>query len=118
MKNKKILWKEYKSYQTAMNCTNCLYVFRKNGKPLYIGKAKKFGGPRGRYAYGYRYLIEALLKSGCKLYIAKINSRSSKFLDNCERTLIKKYRNHLVNKKNQEPKKEIVGIRLPWRVSK
>ena len=113
----KLSWNEYKDYDTAKDCQNCLYVFRKGKKPIYIGKAKQFGGAKGRYAYGYRYLVEALLESGCKLYIAVLDSKAAKNIDDYERSLIKKYRKHLVNKKYQKPKREINNLELSWRVS-
>lgn len=113
----KLSWEEYRNYDTAKNCQNCLYLFSKGKKPIYIGKAKQFGGAKGRYAFGYRYLVEALLKSGCKLHVAVLGEEASKNIDDYERSLIKKFRMHLVNKKYQEPKREIKNLELPWHVS-
>ena len=109
-------WKEYKSYEKAKDCQDCLYIFRKDDVPLYIGRAKKFGGPDGRYAYGYRYLVEALLESGCRLYIAELSGAQAERRHDYERTLIENYREYLVNKRIQEPQARAKGLRLPWRV--
>ena len=109
----KLPWQEYRSYEQAKDCKNCVYVFKKGNTPLYIGKAKQFGGRKGRYAYGYGYLVEALLKSGCKLHIATLDKKTANDIENCERSLIKKYSEHLLNKKYYKPKREIEGLELP-----
>ncbi len=112
-----INWKEFDCYEAAKDCRLCLYVFRKHKKPLYIGKAKQFGGPTGRYAYGYRYLVDALIKSGCRLYIAELSTHAWKRVDNYENTLICKYRWYLVNKRKSESLSQIKGLSLPWKIS-
>ena len=112
----KLSWKEYEDYYTAQHSRDCLYVFRRGNTPLYIGRAKRFGGAKGRYAYGYRYLVEALLESGCRLYVAALDSEAIEQIVDCERSLIKKYRRYLVNKRTPEPRTEIKGLCLPWKV--
>lgn len=81
-------WKLYESYEAAEKVQNCLYVFKKGHQYLYIGKAKQFGGKAGRYAYGYRYLVDALLESGAKLYLAKLSANQWSSVRDYENTLI------------------------------
>ena len=64
-----------------------MYVFKRDHYYLYIGKAKKFGGAKGRYAYGYRYLVDSLLESGVKLWILELGAHW-KSVNNLENTLI------------------------------
>jgi hypothetical protein len=113
----KLDWKRYIDYEKAKDCQCCIYVFRRDNTPLYIGKAKRFGGPKGRYAYGYRYVVQALIESNCRLYIAELKGKAKGDIDNYERSLIQSYKKYLVNKKIPKPSKKILGLKLPWRVS-
>jgi hypothetical protein len=83
-----VTWKKYSDYSKAANVQSCLYVFKKGHIYLYIGKAKQFGGASGRYAHGYRYLVDALLKSGAKLYIAKLGANQWLSVRDYENTLL------------------------------
>lgn len=83
-----VKWKQYKTYESAETVKRCLYVFKKGGRYLYIGKAKQFGGKSGRYAYGYRYLVDALLESGAKLYLAELTLTQWESVKDYENTLI------------------------------
>jgi hypothetical protein len=83
-----VKWKNYSDYEEAASAVTCLYVFKKGVKYLYIGKAKRFGGASGRYAHGYRYLVDALLKSGAKLYIAKLSDKQWLSVRDYENTLL------------------------------
>ena len=62
-----------KSYNEAKDYKQCVYVFKKYNMYIYIGKATQFGGATGRYAYGYSYLIEAMIKSGATLHVAELD---------------------------------------------
>lgn len=83
-----VTWTKYGTYAKAASAQKCLYVFKKGHEYLYIGKAKQFGGKSGRYAYGYRYLVEALLMSGAKLHIAKLNDNQWLSVHDYENTLL------------------------------
>ncbi len=55
---------------------------------MYVGKAKKFGGANGRYATGYRHLVDSLFESGACVYIAKLNKVQWKQVRDYENTLM------------------------------
>lgn len=83
-----IKWKRYSDYEEAASALKCLYVFKNGTKYLYIGKAKRFGGASGRYAHGYRYLVDALLKSGAELHIATLSDKQWLSVRDYENTLL------------------------------
>jgi hypothetical protein len=97
-----VTWKKYSDYLKAANVQTCLYVFKKGHIYLYIGKATQFGGASGRYAHGYRYLVDALLKSGAKLHIAKLSAKQWLSVRDYENTLL-----------NTPKGKKAVNIRPP-----
>jgi hypothetical protein len=81
---------------------------------LYIGKAKQFGGPSGRYAHGYRYLVDALLKSGTTLHIAMLNDKQWLSIRDFENTLIQSAKGkHAVNKRRLSDFNVIDGLNGP-----
>lgn len=107
-------WKRYETYESAENITKCLYLFKKRHRYLYIGKAKQFGGKSGRYAYGYRYLIDALLQSGVRLYLAKLTKQQWKNVKDYENSLISSNKGRkAVNRKRTKNFKLILGLKGP-----
>src|SRR5438046_2059560 len=62
-------WQLVPSYDDAAPHQNCIYVFIRDSKPVYIGRASHFGT---RYSPGYSFLISALADAGHQIYIAPI----------------------------------------------
>jgi hypothetical protein len=109
-----VQWRQYKTYESAENVNKCLYVFKSGHRYLYIGKAKQFGGKAGRYAYGYRYLVDALLESGTKLFIAKLTNRQWKSVRDYENTLLNSTRGQkAVNRQRVKNFNIINGLKGP-----
>lgn len=81
-------WISCKDYGAAKDHIQCLYVFTRGSTVIYVGKAKRFGGSSGRYAYGYRYLIECLLESKHSLWIAPLEDTQWKRINDYEQSLI------------------------------
>ena len=109
-----IEWSQYKTYKEAKNIRQCLYVFKKGHTYLYIGKAKQFGGKNGRYAYGYKYLVTALLESGVRLFIATLTEKQWENVRDYENTLLNTTKGaKAVNKKRTKNYKEIEGMKGP-----
>ena len=113
-----IKWEEYETYEDAKNVRECLYVFKKAHRYLYVGKAKQFGGKSGRYAYGYRYLVDALLETGAKLYLAKLNSKQWATVKDYENTLISSVKGKkAVNRRRINNFKTIKGLKGPYKTN-
>lgn len=109
-----VTWKRYRTYNGAENVKNCLYVFKKGHRYLYIGKAKQFGGSSGRYAYGYRYLVDALLESGTKLFLAELTVRQWQSVKDYENTLISSAKGQqAVNRQRVQSFNKIQGLKGP-----
>ena len=93
-------WILCKTYEEAEDLSRCLYVFCKNNVPVYVGRAKIFGGKKGRYSYGFRYLIDLLLQSEYKLYVAELTIPQYSKIRDYEDTLIYKFdSDKLVNRR-------------------
>ena len=83
-------WIRVSSYEEARKFEGCVYVLKKNGRPIYVGKAKRFGGSGGRYAHGYSYLLDELLASRrYSLHLLRLSDYSNEAGD-YEGTLISK----------------------------
>jgi len=109
-----LTWAKYSTYGAAENAKRCLYVFKKGHAYLYIGKAKQFGGTRGRYAYGYRYLVEALLKANVTLYIALLSDQQWAAVKDYENTLINSAKGRMaVNRRRVKNFRTVAGLRGP-----
>ena len=109
-----VTWKQCNAYEEAENVTKCLYVFKKGDSYLYIGKAKRFGGPSGRYAYGYRYLVDALLASGATLFLAKLTEEQWESVKDYENTLISSCKGKkALNRQRVKSFKQIQGLEGP-----
>src|SRR5205823_11436681 len=89
MKRLRLDWRRCASYKDAQDLEQCVYAFRKGNDILYVGKARRFGGSSGRYAFGYRYLINALLAANYKLYVAPLADEHWDRVIDIEQTLIK-----------------------------
>ena len=92
MRLPRFVWEPCKSYSDASSFSKCIYVFHaKKSKepPIYIGKANKFDV---RYASGYRYLIDALLRCGHKLHIARLTSSQWENVEFYENSLIRQWK--------------------------
>lgn len=63
-------------------------MFKKGNSYIYVGKAKKFGGKSGRYTYGYRYLVDSLLKTGAELWVLRLNPRQWDRIRDFENTVL------------------------------
>ncbi len=82
MKNATIKWSKKESYESALNSTECIYLFVVDGEPSYAGICYKsvFGGSKReikgrlrspRYSASYAHLINGLINGGGELYIGK-----------------------------------------------
>ena len=107
-------WMKYTSYEDAKDITECIYVFAKGKKYLYVGRAKQFGGSDGRYAVGYRHLLDSLFKSGACVYIAKLSRAQWRKVRDYENTIMSN-KNGLqaVNIERVSDFKKIKGLRGP-----
>ena len=109
-----IQWVNYRGYNEAQDCKKCLYAFVYEKEFLYIGKAARFGGSGARYAKGYSYLIDALLKQGYELYISQFQDDEWKHIRDIEAQIIVKYL-PIANKRRFQPKNELfIEYIDPW----
>jgi hypothetical protein len=113
----KLAWSRIVNCDSAQDFSKVLYIWARSGHVRYIGKAKSFGGPRGRYAFGYQYLARLLLESGFRLYVSSLSPRQWKQVENIERTLIAKLETpKLENRRRPEPKKKVtLTFDQPWK---
>jgi hypothetical protein len=115
MKPLALAWRECTSYKDAQDVKQCVYAFRVGDDILYVGKARKFGGPSGRYAFGYRYLIDALLAAGHKLYVAPLADEQWDSVIDIEQTLIKAW-DPITDQKRRDTIAITVDCTLPWKI--
>jgi hypothetical protein len=113
----KLTWYRIRSYEKAKPYVNCVYLVSRKRKPVYIGRAKQFAGPSGRYAGGYRYLLDELLTAGISLHIGVRCVGNGHSLSVLERSLLYLFHKTkgLRNKKSASGKKprDFVRVNVP-----
>ena len=79
----RVIWFAPRSYDDAKDLYHCVYIHERDGRIFYVGLANSwFGGNRRRrpdgetssprYQSGYRHWIDALLITGSRLFIGRI----------------------------------------------
>lgn len=106
-----VTWECVTDYAATRDIHHCLYVLYNanplfENRPYYIGKAKRLGGvAKSRYNPGYGYLIDGLLLSGFKLFVARLSPSHFEKAEHYEEYLIKEW-NPIRNRRR--------GRFVPW----
>lgn len=120
MKQVNLTWTKINDMAKTEKMTEVLYLFAKNGKVRYVGKASEFSGAKARYALGYRHLIKLLLESGVQLYVSHLSKNQWEQIDNIERSLILRFKETekeaFLNRRHWRPKSQVdVVCDEPWK---
>ena len=114
-----VIWECVSNYAATRDIHHCLYVLYNanpsfENRPYYIGKAKRLGGvAKSRYNPGYGYLIDGLLLSGFKLFVARLSPTHFEKAEHYEEYLIQEW-NPIRNRRRGRFVPWLIDANRPW----
>lgn len=116
----RLRWHKISTHAEADSAHHVLYLFVGKGIVKYVGRAKQLGGSKGRYAHGYRYLIDLLWDCGLELYVSQSLGKAQ--WDNIvdiERSLIAHFDRPQLKNRNFAKATHVVEFQFveSWKVS-
>jgi hypothetical protein len=114
----KLRWRKITTHAEAEHALRVLYLFTKNSVVRYVGRAKQLEGTKGRYAHGYRYLIDLLWDCDFELYVSQSLSKVQwENIVNIERSLIALFDRPQLKNRNFAKANELIEFQFiePWK---